>query len=184
MITKFWGETRYWWALLLAGILLVVGGFAYWFWPAAGYAVSSVLFGWLLIAAGIVQLCVSSGANRPKGWGWWLAGGVIDIFVGFLMVRSVVVSEMLMPYFLAFIFVYWGVSALVSFAYHTGRRRWLSLINGILMVIIGCLFVEGGYLSDMMMVSFITAIAFIYWGFTLALVSYDMRPVNVTDKQN
>ena len=30
--------------LLLIGILLVIGGFAYWFWPEAGYAVASQIF--------------------------------------------------------------------------------------------------------------------------------------------
>ena len=29
----------------------------------------------------------------------------------------------------------------------------------------------------MMMVSFLTALAFIYWGFTVAMMSYDMKPV-------
>ena len=59
--------------------------FAYWFWPAAGYAIASQIFGWLLVLTGIVQICVSAGINRPRGWGWWLAGGVIDLFVGILI---------------------------------------------------------------------------------------------------
>ena len=71
---NFLGTSRYWWAVLLVGILLVLGGFAYWFWPAAGYAVASQIFGWLLILAGIVQLCVAAGPNHAKGWGWWIAG--------------------------------------------------------------------------------------------------------------
>lgn len=29
----------------------------------------------------------------------------------------------------------------------------------------------------MLMVSFLTAIAFIYWGFTIAIAAYDMKPV-------
>ena len=41
---NFLGTSRYWWAVLLVGILLVLGGFAYWFWPAAGYAVASQIF--------------------------------------------------------------------------------------------------------------------------------------------
>ena len=55
---KYFGTTRWWWAILVVGIFLVLGGFAYWFWPVAGYAVASQIFGWLLITAGIVQLCV------------------------------------------------------------------------------------------------------------------------------
>ena len=106
---SYLGQSRYWWAVLLVGILLVIGGFTYWFFPEAGYAIASQIFGWLLILAGIVQLCVSAGQNRPRGWGWWLAGGVIDIFIGFMLVRSIILSEMVFPYFLAFVFIFWGL---------------------------------------------------------------------------
>lgn len=75
---NYWGHTRYWWIVLILGILMVLCGFAYWLWPVAGYAVSSQIFGWLLVLAGIVQLCVAAGARHPRGWGWWLAGGMID----------------------------------------------------------------------------------------------------------
>lgn len=176
-LNNYFGRTRYWWVLLLAGILLVIGGFAYWFWPNAGYAVASQIFGWLLIVVGVVQLCVSAGINRPKGWGWWLAGGVIDLFVGFMLVRSVILSEMVFPYFLAFIFVYKGIGAVfTAVAQRHNRHWWLYLVNGILMLIIGFFFLEAGYVQEMLMVSFLAALAFIYWGFALSMTAYELRP--------
>lgn len=182
-ITEFWGETRFWWALLLCGILLIIGGFAYWFWPAAGYAVASQLFGWLLIATGIVQLCVSAGENRPRGWGWWLAGGTLDIFLGFIMVRNIILSEEILPFFLAAFFLFWGIGALCSV--NSSRRLWwLRLVNGILMLVISYFFFEGGYVQDMLMVSMLTALAFIYWGFSLAMLSYDLRPTKQGQTNN
>lgn len=180
-IVKFWGESRWWWAVLLVGILLVISGFAYWFWPAIGFAVASQLFGWLIIAIGIIQLCVSSGENRPRGWGWWLAGGVIDLFIGFVLIRSVLISEIVLPFFLALIFAYWGIVSLIAAASERRRSWWVSLINGVLMLLISYFFVEGGYLQDMLMISFIMSIAFIYWGFTLAIMAYDMKPVSNND---
>lgn len=182
---NYWGRTRYWWLILLVGILLVAGGFAYWLWPGAGYAVASQLFGWLLVAAGVVQLCVSSGSRRPRGWGWWLAGGVIDIFAGFMLVRSVVLSEVMFPYFLAFIFVFWGIGAVVSAVCQRRRRYWwLYLVNGILMMFIGFFFIEAGYLQNVMMVSFLASLSFIYWGFSVAMIAYDMRPGDVAVAEN
>ena len=172
------GTTRAWWVVLLVGILLVIGGFAYWIWPAAGFAVASQIFGWLLVLAGIVQLCVAAGPDHPKGWGWWIAGGVIDLFIGFMLVRSVILSETVFPYFLAIIFIFWGVEAFINSA--VGRRRkywWLNIINGILLCLIGLFFLEAGWVSNMYMVSFLTAIAFIYWGATIAIAAYEMKPM-------
>lgn len=175
--TTYLGTTRAWWVVLVVGILMVICGFAYWFWPEAGYAIASQIFGWLLILTGIVQLCVSSGPDRGHGWGWWLAGGVINIFIGFMLVRSILLSEEVFPYFLAFLFVFWGVEALIAACYRRNKYWWLGLINGILLLLIGFFFMEAGWVSDMLMVSFLTSIAFIYWGFSLAIGSYELRPV-------
>lgn len=175
---KFWGQTKYWWLVLVIGILFVLGGFCYWFWPEEGFAVGSVIFGWLLIAAGIVQLCVSAGEHRPRGWGWWIAGGVIDMFVGFLLVRSVLLAELVFPYFLAVVFIFWGIAAIISsVGSRDGKYWWLYLIDGILLMLIGFFFFEAGYLQNMEMVSFLSALAFIYWGFTIAMTAYDMKPL-------
>lgn len=174
---NYWGQNRYWWIVLVVGILMVFCGFAYWFWPVAGYAIASQLFGWLLILAGVIQMCVSAGNDRPRGWGWWLAGGIIDTFIGFMLVRSVILSEIVFPYFIAIIFLFWGISYIFdSVALSRRRYWWLYLINGILMMVIGFFFLEAGWIQDMEMTSFLTSLAFIYWGFTVAMVSCDMRP--------
>lgn len=175
---RFWGQNKYWWTILILGILMVLCGFAYWFWPVQGFAVSSQIFGWLLVLAGVVQLCAAAGSHRPKGWGWWITGGIIDMFIGFMLVRSVILSEEVFPYFIAIIFLFWGISAVFSAIDQRNRKYWwLYLINGILMLVIGFFFIEAGYVQDMMMTSFLTSLAFIYWGFTLAMTSYDMKPI-------
>ena len=170
-------STRAWWVVLLVGILMVICGFAYWFWPVSGYAIASQIFGWLLILAGIVQLIVAASNDHPRQWGWWIAGGMIDMFIGFMMVRSIILSEIIFPYFMALIFIFWGISAVCSSVTNRARRYWwLYLVNGILLMLIGFLFIEAGWTQDMMMTSFITSLAFIYWGFSLAMMSYDLRP--------
>lgn len=174
---SYWGASKYWWVALIVGILMVICGFAYWIWPLQGYAIASQIFGWLLILAGVVQLCLGAGPNRARGWGWWICGGVIDMFIGFMLVRSIILSEMVFPYFLAIIFIFWGISALISsVCAREGRYWWLYLINGILLMIIGFFFIEAGYLQEAEMVSFLTALAFIYWGFSISMTAYDMRP--------
>ena len=181
-VNSYLGSTRLYWLVEIVGVLLVLAGFAYWFWPAAGFATASILFGWLLILTSIVQLCVAAGPDHAKQWGWWLAGGVLDMFVGFMLVRSVLLAEAVFPYFLAFLFIFWGIEAFVNAGY--GRRKywWLSVINGVLLLIIGFFVLEAGYVSDMFMVSFLTSIAFIYWGFTVAIAGYAMKPVEKAEK--
>lgn len=174
---NYWGQTRAWWAVLLVGVVMIICGFAYWFMPVVGYAIASQLFGWMLIVTGVVQLIVSVDASHSRGWGWWLVGGVIDMFIGFMLIRSIILSEMIFPYFIAFVFIYWGVSSMIA-AIHRKRSRywWIQIVNGVLMLIIAFLFLEAGYVRNMLMVSFLTSLAFIYWGLSIAMASYDMKP--------
>lgn len=175
----YWGKTKYWWLVMLVGIAMIPCGFAYWLWPVAGYAVASQIFGWLLVLAGSVQLVIGGSVNKVKGKGWWIAGGMIDVFIGFMLVRSVVLSEMVLPYFLAFIFIYWGVSAVISaFATQGKKYWWLQLINGILLLMVGFFFLEGGVVSNMLTINFLVSISFIYWGLSLCIFSYEMKPGN------
>ena len=99
------------------------------------------------------------------------------MFIGFMLVRSVLLSEAVFPYFLAFVFLFWGIEAFVGAAMHRHSHYWwLGIINGILLAVIGFFFLEAGWTSDMFMVSFLASIAFIYWGFTVAIAAYELKP--------
>jgi uncharacterized membrane protein HdeD (DUF308 family) len=54
---------------------------------------------------------------------------------------------------------------------------WIKLLNGLLMLFIGFFFIGAGYLEDMVMVSTLVALAFIYWGITLVSTSFELKPV-------
>lgn len=150
-----------------------------WFQPALGYEVLSLLLGWLLILFGIVQLIVSGNVKQKvRGWGWWLAGGIIDILIGFILVGNLSFSEAVLPFFFAFIFVYKGIANLFSALnmVSTHRYWWLYLVNGLLLLILGLLFFASPFTAAFSII-FLCAAAFIYWGFSLIFFGYSLRPV-------
>jgi uncharacterized membrane protein HdeD (DUF308 family) len=170
------GQTRLWWVVLIVGILMTIGGFAYWFWPVAGYATAATIFGWLLIVTGVVMLSVATGTRQVLGKSWWIAGAIINMLIGFILIRDVFLSERVLPYVLGAIFIYWGIESIVNGAYRRESYRWLTIFNGMLMCVIAMLFFESGWQTDMLMTSYLTSIAFIYWGITLAITSYSLKP--------
>ena len=129
---NFWGKTKYWWGIMLVGILLIPAGLWLLLQPVMGYAVISMLLGWGLILFGVVQLTVSGDIEkRGQGWGWWLAGGIFDIFIGFLLISNLALSELTLPYFFAFIFLFKGLSNIISAFSMTSAYKywWLYLRN-------------------------------------------------------
>lgn len=94
---------RYWWLLLLVGILLLLAGLLTFLFPARSYLGMSLLFGWVILLSGILEVVIST-ANRHfiTGRGWMLAGGVIQIVLGVILVFNVGLSASMLPFFLGF----------------------------------------------------------------------------------
>ncbi|MEG1643611.1 MAG: DUF308 domain-containing protein [Bacteroidales bacterium] len=175
---NFWGKTKFWWLIMLLGIIFIPVGLGLLLVPTIGYAVISMLLGWGLLLFGVIQLIVSGDVeHRGHGWGWWLAGGILDILVGFLLISNLVLSELTLPYFFAFIFLFKAVSNIVSSVAMTKqyRYRWVYLINGILMLVISMIFFYAPYMSAYVIV-FLCSIVFVYWGVSLMIFSLDLKP--------
>ena len=163
---------------MIIGILLVPCGIWLLFQPVVGYAVISMLFGWGLILTGVVQLTVAGNVTkRSHGWGWWLAGGILDIFIGFLLIGNLALSEVTLPYFFAFVFLFKGISNIVSSFTMTSNYKfwWVYLLNGILLLVISFLFFLSPF-GATYTILFLCAFVFIYWGISLIVFAYDLKP--------
>ena len=73
---------RYWWLLLIIGIALFVVGILVFVYPTQSYLGMSLLFGWLMLISGILEVVLSS-VNKHfiTGRGWMLAGGIIELML-------------------------------------------------------------------------------------------------------
>ena len=159
---SFWGKSRYWWAVLLVGILLIPCGIWLVARPDIGYSVISLLLGWFLIILGILQLIIASDINRrEQGWGWWLAGGILDV----------------LPYFFAFILLYRAIKNIVAGVMLAKAYKgwWLYLLNGILLLIVSIFFFFAPLMATIAIV-YVCAFVFIYWGMTLITFAADLKP--------
>lgn len=94
---------RYWWLLLVVGAALFVVGLLVFAFPARSYLGLSMLFGWLMLLSGVLEVVLSS-VNRHfiTGRGWMLAGGIIEIILGVILISHVALSAATLPVFLGF----------------------------------------------------------------------------------
>ncbi len=94
---------RYWWLLSIVGIALFVVGILVFVYPAQSYLGMSLVFGWLMLLSGILEVVLST-ANRHfiTGRGWMLAGGIIEIILGIILIFNVALSAATLPIFLGF----------------------------------------------------------------------------------
>ncbi len=104
---------RYWWLMLLIGIALFVLGILVFVYPAQSYVSMAVLFGWVILAAGILEVVLSASSDHfVTGRGWMLAGGVIQIILGLILVFNVALSAVTLPIVLGVWLLFRGFSTI------------------------------------------------------------------------
>ena len=104
---------RYWWLLLIIGIALFAVGVLIFVYPAQSYLGMSLVFGWLMLISGILEVVLSS-ANKHfiTGRGWMMAGGIIEIILGIILIFNVALSAATLPIFLGFWLMLRGFSSI------------------------------------------------------------------------
>lgn len=104
---------RYWWLSLIIGIALFILGILVFIFPAQSYLGMSLLFGWVMLVTGILEVVLST-TNRHfvTGRGWILAGGIIEIILGLILIFNIALSAATLPIFLGFWLLLRGFSAI------------------------------------------------------------------------
>ncbi|MEG0947794.1 MAG: DUF308 domain-containing protein [Bacteroidales bacterium] len=183
-IKNFFGKTTYWWGILLLGILITLVGIWMMFYPIQGYIFIARVFGWALLISGVFEIVISTTLEKKlPGWGWWLAGGIIDIIIGVILIANIALTEMVLPYFFAFIFLFKGIQNIIaSFIIISSHKYWwLYLINGVLMLIISWMFFSSAN-TPAFITDFLVSVFFIYWGVMLTVFSFDLKPMKRKDE--
>lgn len=115
---RTWGGFFLW---LLAGILYAIAGLLTFYNPLLASAVLTLFIAASLIAAGVVRIWVGFTERNSSGWGWMVAGGVVTLAVGLLiLLRWPINSLWVLGIFLAVDLMLQGLSYI---AYGLGLKR-------------------------------------------------------------
>ncbi len=123
---------KYWWLLLLTGLILVAVGIWVFASPATAYLSLSILFGASILTIGFFETVFAISARKSlEGWGWTLASGLLDIVIGSYLLTYPAVTMVILPFVLGFWLLFRGFSAIgFSFdvkAYDDSNWGWFLL---------------------------------------------------------
>lgn len=105
-------SVKNWWASLLLGIIYVIVAFCLMFAPLSSYVALSIIFSISLLVSGILEIIFAlTNRQRVPSWGWYLAGGIIDLILGIYLVIYPLVSMEVIPFIIAFWLMFRGFSA-------------------------------------------------------------------------
>ena len=105
---------KLWWVTMLRGIVFVLLAFFIFRHPVNALIGVAIYIGIVLLITGILQTAVSVGVKDTlPNWGWVLAGGLIDIVFGFVLLSNPVLTASTLPFVVGFWII---VSGIMSFA--------------------------------------------------------------------
>jgi uncharacterized membrane protein HdeD (DUF308 family) len=101
----------------------------------------AIYIGISLLITGILQTGTAIGfKDLFPNWGWVLAGGLLDIVFGFVLLSNPALTAASLPFVVGFWII---VSGIMSFADSFQSKKeelplwWLGLLSGVLSVVIG-----------------------------------------------
>jgi len=104
---------KYWWLILLTGLILVAVGIWVFASPVTAYLSLSILFGASILTVGFFETVFAISAHKSlEGWGWTLASGLLDIVIGSYLLAYPAITMTILPFVLGFWLLFRGFSAI------------------------------------------------------------------------
>lgn len=172
-------ESRYWWTSLIVGILAIILSIWCLATPLVTLFTITYIFIIGLILSGIIDIISAVFNRKTSGWGWTLAGGIIDILLGLLlvtlplpMVTSILIF--LIGFWILFRSI-WTIGIAVDLNKYANAS--FLLVLGILSLLFAVFYLFSPIFNGVAVVSLIS-IAFLFYGVFRIVLSFKLRKLN------
>ena len=138
-ISAITGSIKNWWVFLIIGILLLIGSYYMFSTPVESFIGLAGLFSALILVSGLFRVFFAlTNKDDIENFGLYLAGGVLDVIVGFILLKYPGMTVVLFSLFIGFWLLFRGFNIIsISFQIKKlGDTDWFwILLFGILVVI-------------------------------------------------
>ncbi|WP_288207771.1 DUF308 domain-containing protein [uncultured Parabacteroides sp.] len=178
---KISSAVQNWWVSLLLGLLYILIAICLMFTPLASYVALSILFSVAMFVSGTLEiLFAASNRKHISSWGWYLAGGIIDLILGIYLMASPGLSMTVLPFILAFWLMFRGFSstgyAMDLKRFGTGNWGWYMAF-GILAIICSIAIIWQPGLGVFTLV-YMIAYALLIIGIFRVMLSFELRSLH------
>jgi len=143
LISKVSHTIKNWWVFLIIGVLLVLSSFWMFSTPVESFIGLASLFSALIFVSGLFSIIFAlSNRDNIENFGLYLAGGILDVIIGFILLKYPGMTLVLFSLFIGFWLLFRGFN-LISLSIRTkssGNEGWGWILTfGILVVIFAML---------------------------------------------
>ena len=170
----------HWWCFLLLGIALIVIGSMCISDPLISSLASVVFLGYLLIAAGMIQVVSSFWSGKWSGMLLHLLIGVLYVIVGYMIVDSPGVSMVLLTQFIAIFLIVGGLFRIISaLVVRFQDWGWVAL-NGGITLLLGIIVHRQMPEAALWVIGLFVGIEMIFNGWAWVMMALGLRAIGKT----
>ncbi len=183
LISKVTHSVKNWWVFLIVGILLIFAAFWMFKTPVASFVSLALLFSTLILISGLLTIFfVLANKGDMDNWGIYLVSGILDVIVGFILLKYPGMTLLLFSMFIGFWLLFRGFSTLsASFKLKKdGADNWLwILIFGILIVIFAFMSIVNPLIGASYLV-YTLALAILILGIANIFLGFQLKKIKDT----
>ena len=170
-----------WWVLLVLGLLFIGSGIIVFMNPLESYVTLAMLFAIGILVAGFIQSWFAiSNRKEIDGWGWQLALGIMEIFIGFVLISNVDFTLTILPFYVGFWLLFRSF-ALIGFSFELKSFKVLNwgyyLIFGFALALFSWFVILHPVFGGFTLVTW-TGIALIVAGVAHLVLSFKLKKIN------
>lgn len=175
-------SVKNWWLFLIMGIFMIIGGIYVMFIPLESYITLSIFFAAMVFVNGIFDIAFSiSNYKVLKGWGWHLAGGILETLMGIVLMIHPGLTMAILPLMLGFWLMFGAVSTISGAfdlkSYYVKGWGWV-LVLGILLMIFSFMVIANPIFGSGTIV-IMTSLAIVSYGISYVTIGIQLRKVKI-----
>jgi uncharacterized membrane protein HdeD (DUF308 family) len=169
---------EHWRMFLIEGIVLTILGLAAMILPSVAGLATTVLLGWLFLAAGIVGLIATLRSKTAPGYGWSLLSALIALAAGLVLLWDPLRGLATLTFVLIAFFIIDGILMIVMAIAHrrelSGRWEWM-MFNGVMDLVLAAIVISGLPGTIAWALGLLVGIDMIFGGAALIAMALDAR---------
>jgi uncharacterized membrane protein HdeD (DUF308 family) len=166
-----------WWCFLLLGVALLVLGAICIIDPLIPSIASVFLLGFVLIAAGIVQIVSAFWAGKWSGMLLHLLIGVLYIVVGYMIIDAPIVSMVVITKFIAIFLIVSGAFRIIAALIMRFPEWGWALLNGCITLLLGVIINRQLPEAALWVIGLFVGIELFFNGWAWVMLAFDLRAI-------
>ena len=174
---------KHWWLTLISGILCVIAGILVFVFPLESYLTLSVIFGVMILFAGVAELVVaSSSRNYFAMRSYAVVGGVLDLLIGIFLCIYPGISLVALPVMLGVWMLYHSI-IIICFGSDLDTFKIpgsaLTVIGGILLALLSLLVLMNPMGTGVATVIILTGFGLIILGVMICGIAIRLKDIQL-----